>query len=75
MQQLGKGVDGNKVPMPDPQICNLHLAVARVFSGSGFAEVIEIFFKENGDSGNATPSFGDELARRLTPLLFEQISC
>ena len=60
--QLGKGADGGSIDLPNPQICNLHLAVARVFAASGFAEVVEHFYKDNGD--NAT-DFGDELIVRL----------
>lgn len=60
--QLGKGVDGAVINLPDPGICNMHLAVARVFAASGFAEVFDRYHRENGDN---TPSLQDELWRRL----------
>jgi hypothetical protein len=41
--QFGMGVDGAAIDLPDPGICNLHLAVARVIAASGFAEMVEIF--------------------------------
>ena len=72
MQQLGKGAEVASIPLPDPRICNLHLAVARVFSASGFAEVVERFYKENGDSGSETANLGDDLSCKLTQLLFVQ---
>ena len=67
---LGKGVDGASVALPDPQICNLRLAVARVFSASGFAEVVENFHKDNDNCD--TTNFSDELSRRLARLFFVQ---
>jgi len=39
--EFGCGNGGNKIPLPDPHICNLHLAVARVFAASGAAEVFD----------------------------------
>jgi len=47
--EFGKGDDGDSIAMPDPQLCNLHLAIARVFSTSGFAEVVDKIFKDWGD--------------------------
>jgi hypothetical protein len=43
--------------LPDPRLCNLHLAVARVFAALGFAEMVENFEKDN--EGNATDSVDD----------------
>jgi hypothetical protein len=39
--KFGGGVDGSKVTLPDSQLCNLHLAVARVYAASGLAEMID----------------------------------
>ena len=61
---IGKGEDGNLIALPDPRLCNLHLAVARVFAASGFAEVVEKYRKDSDDDGSAT-CFGDDLERRL----------
>ena len=40
---FGRGVDGSDVPFPDPMICNLHLAVARVSHACGASEVFDQF--------------------------------
>ena len=61
--KFGKGDDGATIELPDPQLCNLHLAVARVFTALGFAEVVEKF--ETDNEGDTTTEFGDELSRRL----------
>lgn len=60
--KLGGGDDGAAIPLPDPGLCNLHLAVARVFAASGFAEVVEKFEKDNS---KPTPGLCDEVTRRL----------
>jgi len=39
--QFGRGIAGDAVRLPDPRICDLHLAVARVFAASGTAEVFD----------------------------------
>jgi hypothetical protein len=64
--KLGKGEDGANIELPDPRLCNLHLAVARVFAASGFAEVIEKFDRDH--EGGAVMEFGDDLWRRLAML-------
>ncbi|KAF8497137.1 hypothetical protein F5888DRAFT_1906980 [Russula emetica] len=50
------------IALPDPRLCNLHLAVARVFAASGFAEVYEKYLRDHGEE---EIGFGEELARRL----------
>jgi hypothetical protein len=60
---FGKGADAAGIALPDPRICNLHLAVARVFAASGFAEVVDKFEKDF--EGNPPTSFADDLERRL----------
>ncbi len=49
--KFGRGVDGSRVTLPDSRLCNLHLAVARVYAASGFAEVVDEIMKdwESGD--------------------------
>jgi hypothetical protein len=66
--KLGKGKDQRRgrIALPDPRLCNLHLAVARVFAASGFAEVIEKYDRDSED--NAPTGFGDDLSRRLAML-------
>ncbi len=44
--QFGKGAQGALIPGPSPHLCNLHLAIARVFAASGFAEVVGRFMNE-----------------------------
>ena len=63
---FGKGGDGT-IELPDSRICNLHLAVARVVTASGLAEVVEKIMKD-GD-GDGSINFGDDLSKRLATLL------
>jgi hypothetical protein len=63
--KLGRGDDGASIALPDPRLCNLHLAVARVFAASGFAEVVDRYYRNN--DGEPT-DFGDDLSRRLEEL-------
>jgi hypothetical protein len=44
--KFGKGDEGNSIPLPDPRICNLRLAISRVLAASGFAELIDKIFKD-----------------------------
>jgi len=64
---FGGGEDGSSIGLPDPRLCNLHLAVARVFAASGFAEVVDKIMKDNEDDGLI--DFGDDLSNRLARLL------
>ena len=52
--------------LPSPLLCNLHLAVARVFSASGFAEVVDKYEWDNERDPPTT--FNDTLQRRLEAL-------
>jgi hypothetical protein len=61
--KFGQGDEGDTIGLPDPRLCNLHLAVARVFTASGFAEVLDAFWKDS--EGSAGTDFGDELSCRL----------
>ena len=62
--EFGKEDVGNEIDLPDPRLCNLHLAVARVFAASGFAEVIDKVL-EDSEGGAPATTFGDELEDRL----------
>jgi len=39
--EFGCGDGGNEIALPDPRVCNLHLAVARVYAASGAAEAFD----------------------------------
>jgi hypothetical protein len=62
--KFGNGADGAAIKLPDPHLCNLHLAVCRVFAASGFAEVVEKYYRDTGDVAPVL-GFADELSRRL----------
>ena len=62
--EFGKEDDGNEIGLPDPRLCNLRLAFARVFATSGFAEVVDKVLDDN-DGGAPAITFGDELEDRL----------
>ncbi|KAF8331973.1 uncharacterized protein EI90DRAFT_3123066 [Cantharellus anzutake] len=47
--KFGQGIGGDEIPLPDPRICNLHLAVARVFAASGAAEVFDKYLEDDDD--------------------------
>ena len=62
--EFGKGDYGNAIQLPHPRLCNLQLAIARVFAASGFAEVIDKITNDN-DGGASGLSFSDDLSLRL----------
>ena len=72
--QFGKGITDDKLQLPDPQICNLRLAVARVFAASGAAEVFDKYIDDDLDLLELPVYFGgpftddDELMRKLEVL-------
>ena len=43
--------------LPDPRVCNLHLAVARVFAASGAAEVFDKYLGDYEDDLTDVPVF------------------
>ncbi|KAI0004878.1 hypothetical protein BJV74DRAFT_948059 [Russula compacta] len=47
--EFGKGGQGHSIERPSPTLCNLHLAIARVFAASGFAEEVDRFMREWDD--------------------------
>ena len=75
---FGLGPAPELVPLPDPQICNLQLAVARVSYASGASEVFDQFVEDDNDDSNLSQVpvyFGspwvedDFLMRRLEALV------
>ncbi|KAF8523358.1 hypothetical protein BU17DRAFT_63926 [Hysterangium stoloniferum] len=70
--ESGKGNGGNTVQLPDPHICNLHLAVARVVAASGAADVFDKYLEDDEDDMMQVPIYfggpfvaDDVLMRRL----------
>jgi|HubBroStandDraft_3_1064219.scaffolds.fasta_scaffold528475_1 hypothetical protein len=55
---FGCGNGSNKIPLPDPHICNLRLAVARVFAASGTAEVFDKHLDDECDFTGVPVYFG-----------------
>ncbi|KAI9512094.1 hypothetical protein F5148DRAFT_1146398 [Russula earlei] len=47
--KFGSGNGGNMILSPDPRICNLQLAMARVFAASGAAEVFDQYLEDDDD--------------------------
>ncbi|KAI0256142.1 hypothetical protein BJV78DRAFT_441173 [Lactifluus subvellereus] len=56
--KFGRGNGGDTVQLPDPRICNLHLAVARVFATSGAAEVFDKYLGDEHDMTQVPVYFG-----------------
>ncbi|KAF8329173.1 uncharacterized protein EI90DRAFT_3125511 [Cantharellus anzutake] len=74
--EFGKGTGGDLIGLPDPQICHLHLAVARVFAASGAAEVFDKYLEDDEDYMTQVPVYfggpfvdDDELMRRIEALV------
>ena len=59
--KFGRGVDGSKVTLPDSRLCNLHLAVARVYATSGLAKMVDEIKKD----WESCDDINDVLWRRL----------
>ncbi|KAF8523340.1 hypothetical protein BU17DRAFT_86082 [Hysterangium stoloniferum] len=57
--EFGKGNGGNTVQLPDPHICNLHLAVARVVAASGAADVFDKYLEDDEDDIMQVPVYFD----------------
>lgn len=49
------------IELPDPRLCNLHLAIARVFMTSGFAEVVDKITEDWGDNESGEIEVVDEV--------------
>jgi hypothetical protein len=64
--QFGTGEQGAAISRPSPHLCNLHLAIARVFAASGFAEVVDRFMEEwNDDDASGRVDVGAAAFRAL----------
>jgi len=73
---FGSGSGGDRVPLPDPRICNLHLAVSRVSYASGASEIFDQFLDDEDHDGFQVPVYfggpfvsDDVLMRRLETLV------
>jgi hypothetical protein len=56
--EFGGGNGGKQISLPDPDVCNLHLAVARVFAASGTAEVFDKHLDDECDFTGVPVYFG-----------------
>jgi len=70
--EFGRGTSGDIVALPNPLICNLHLAIARVFAASGAAEVFDKYLEDDEDYMTQVPVYfggpffdDDALMRRI----------
>ena len=71
---FGTGIGGHLVALPDPRICNLHLAVCRASYACGASEV---FVDEDDDAFQFVPVYfggpfvsDDVLMRKLETLVY-----
>jgi hypothetical protein len=75
---FGTDVGGHLVALPDPRICNLHLAVCRVSHACGASEIFDQFLDEEDDDAFqfvpvyfGGPFVSDEvLMRKLETLVY-----
>jgi len=74
--EFGKGTSGDIIALPNPWICNLHLAIARVFAASGAAEVFDKYLEDDEDYMTQVPVYfggpffdDDALMRRIEVLV------
>jgi len=66
---FGHGVESNELGSgPEPALCNIQLAVARVLKMSGAAEVIVQLIEDGDDSHNYL--FSEDFCNILTARLF-----
>jgi len=54
---FGAGTGGGLVPLPDPRICNLHLAVCQVSYACGAYETFDQFLDDEDDDGFQVPVY------------------
>ena len=52
---FANGVGGNRVLLPDPMICNLHLEVVRVSHVSGVSEVFDRCLDDDDENARDVP--------------------
>jgi hypothetical protein len=77
--EFGCGVGGNQtlLRLPDPRVCNLHLAIARVFAASGAAEVFDKYLDDDKRDFTGVPVYfggpfaaDDVLMRKLEAAVY-----
>ena len=73
---FGAGPGGHRVTLPDPRICNLHLAICRVSYACGASEIFDQFLWDEDDDGFQVPVYfggpfvsDDVLMRKLESLV------
>ena len=73
---FGAGTGGHQVALPDPRICNLHLAICRVSYACGASEIFDQFLWDEDDDGFQVPVYfggpfvsDDVLMRKLETLV------
>ncbi|KAF8338494.1 hypothetical protein F5887DRAFT_983104 [Amanita rubescens] len=54
---FGAGIGGHQVTLPDPRICNLHLAICRVSYACGASEIFDHFFWDEDEDGFQVPVY------------------
>lgn len=54
---LGTGIGDRQIALPDPRICNLHLAVSRVSYACGASEIFDQFINDEDDEGYELPVY------------------
>jgi hypothetical protein len=74
---FGSGPGGTHIPPPDPQMCNLRLAVSRVAYASGASEIFDKFVDDEGEDIMQVPVYfggpfvsDDVLMRKLEVAVF-----
>ena len=75
--RFGAGTGGHLVALPDPRICNLHLAVCRVCYDCGASDIFDQFLDDEDDDGFQVPVYfgspfvsDDVLMRKLETQLW-----
>ncbi|KAI6117319.1 hypothetical protein EDD17DRAFT_1881031 [Pisolithus thermaeus] len=54
---FGAGIGSHQIALPDPRICNIHLAVCRVSYACGASEVFDQFLDDEDDEGYQVPVY------------------
>jgi hypothetical protein len=73
---FGKGDGGGSIALPNPSICNLRLAIARVSKACGASEIFDQFVDDEDEGGFQVPVYlgcpyvpNDVLLRKVEALL------
>jgi len=54
---FGAGIGCHKIALPDPRLCNVHLAVCRVSYACGASEIFDQFLDDEDDEGFQVPVY------------------